>query len=155
MGMGHDIPMGLRAAYLAMHRQTDAALARHRVTADQFVLLNLLSEQDGITQQDLVRRAFSDANTVRAMLVRLEERGLVGRSPHRTDGRAYSVTLTAKGRRTYDRLRRDSESVRAKMTTVLRPKEADLLVELLSRVVGAMAPGRRGTRRHLVKGDKR
>jgi DNA-binding MarR family transcriptional regulator len=155
MATGHDIPMGLRAAYLAMHRQTSSALARHEVTADQFVLLSLLSERDGITQQDLVRRASSDANTVRAMLVRLEERGLVGRSPHRTDGRARSVTLTAKGRRTFAKLWRESEPVRGQMAAVFRPEEADLLVEFLSRVARTMAPGRLGTPRNPVKGDKR
>ncbi len=155
MATGHDIPMGLRAAYLAMHRQTGAALARHRVTADQFVLLSLLREQDGITQQDLVRRASSDANTVRAMLVRLERHGLVGRSPHRTDGRARSVTLTAKGRRTYDKLCRDSSPVREQIAAVLRPQEADLLVEFLSRVAGVMTPARLAPPRHPVKGDKR
>ena len=80
--------MALRAAYWAMHRQTQARLARCGVTADQFVLLALLAEQDGITQQELVRRASSDANTVRAMLVLMESRGLVTRKGHPTDGRA-------------------------------------------------------------------
>jgi DNA-binding MarR family transcriptional regulator len=88
MASGHDIAMGLRAAYWAMHRQTEAGLARGGVTADQFVLLALLAEWDGITQQELVRRAASDANTVRAMLVLLESRGLVARQGHPTDRHA-------------------------------------------------------------------
>src|SRR5438045_3757932 len=108
--------MALRFAYWAMHRRADALLARHRVTADQFGLLVLLSEEDegareigstsenGVTQQELVRRASSDPNTVRAMLVLLERGGLVSRRPHLTDGRARSVVLTAKGRRTLQRL---------------------------------------------------
>ena len=145
MATGHDIPMGLRAAYLAMHRQTSAVLAMHEVTADQFVLLSLLSERDGITQQDLVRRASSDANTVRAMLVRLEERGLVGRSPHRTDGRARSVTLTAEGRRTFAKLWRESERVRQRLLEAFRPEEAATLVEFLARVCRAMTPSRADT----------
>jgi DNA-binding MarR family transcriptional regulator len=153
--MGHDIPMGLRAAYLTMHRQTSAVLALHEVTADQFVLLSLLSERDGITQQDLVRRASSDANTVRAMLVRLEERGLVGRSPHRTDGRARSVTLTAEGRRTFAKLWRESERVRQRLLKAFRPEEAATLVEFLARVCRAMTPSRADTSPRHVKGDIR
>ena len=140
MATGHDIHMGLRAAYLAMHRQTNAALARHGVTADQFVLLSVLGERDGITQQELVRWASSDPNTIRAMLVLLERRGLVARARHRTDGRARSVTLTGKGRRILERLWAASEPVREKLVAAFRPHEADIFCEFLARVSTAMVP---------------
>jgi len=139
MASGHEMAMGLRAAYWAMHRRTEAGLIAHGVTADQFVLLSLLAEQDGITQQELVRRASSDANTVRAMLVRLEGRGLVTRQRHPTDGRALSVTLTRKGRQTHERLWRQSESVRAGLLAALGPHDSDALLELLNRICEAMA----------------
>jgi len=45
------------------------------ITADQFVILACLEEQDEVTQQDLVRRAASDPSTVRAMLVLMEGEG--------------------------------------------------------------------------------
>ncbi|RPJ37059.1 MAG: MarR family transcriptional regulator [Planctomycetaceae bacterium] len=139
MASGHDIAMGLRAAYWGMHRRTQARLARGGVTADQFVLLALLAEQDGITQQELVRRASSDANTVRAMLVLMESRGLVARKGHPTDRRARSVTLTHKGRQVYDRLWADSEPVRHRLLAAFEPEEADTLVELLNRISETMA----------------
>ena len=41
----YKIPMNLRAAYLSMHRQTNAHLARFGVTADQFVCLLILAEE--------------------------------------------------------------------------------------------------------------
>jgi len=138
MASGHDIAMALRAAYWAMHRRTQARLARRGVTADQFVLLALLAEQDGITQQELVRRASSDANTVRAMLVLLESRGLVARKGHPTDRRARSVTLTRKGRQTYERLWADSEPVRQRLLAAFRPEETDVLVEFLDRIAEAL-----------------
>ena len=110
MPTGHDIAMALRAAYASMHRQTNAALAPHGATAEQFVILAILTEQDGITQQELGRRATSDPNTIRATLLLLEERALVTRRQHPTDGRARCVTLTPKGRETY-----------AKLSTELKP----------------------------------
>src|SRR5512137_1361005 len=112
MATARGLPLGLRAAYLAMHRQTDACLARSGGTADQFVLLGLLAREDAVTQQKLVRRASSDPNTVRAMLVLLERRGLVARVGHPTDGRARSVTLTGNGRRLHHRLMADTEPLR-------------------------------------------
>jgi len=138
MASGHEIAMGLRAAYWAMHRQTQAALAPRGVTADQFVLLALLAEQDGITQQELVRRASSDANTVRAMLLLLEGRGLVTRAPHPTDRRARRVALTRKGRQAYERLWARSDPLRERMQAVFRPEEVDALVEFLTRISDVM-----------------
>src|SRR5437867_6544375 len=140
MAAEHHIPLGLRAAYLAMHRQTDACLAKHGATADQFVLLSLLAHQDGVTQQELVRRASSDPNTVRAILILLEKRGLVARDGHPTDGRARSVTLTRKGAQVLKRLMVDTEPLRGRLLAAFRPDEAKTLVEFLGRITEAMAP---------------
>jgi MarR family transcriptional regulator, lower aerobic nicotinate degradation pathway regulator len=135
---GHQLAMSLRAAYWAMHRRADALFGRLGVTADQFVLLSSLAEGDGITQQELVRRTASDPNTVRAMLVRLERRGLVVRRPHRDDGRAHSVTLTPSGRRIHRRLAARSEPLRARLLGGLEEDEVPDLVDMLARVAQAM-----------------
>jgi DNA-binding MarR family transcriptional regulator len=135
---GHDIAMGLRTAYLAMHRRGATHLARHGATADQFVLLALLDARDGITQQELVRRASSDPNTVRAMLLLLEGRGLVARGRHPTDGRARCVTLTHKGRRTYAKLRAGQQPFWDRLVALFEPDEAKGMLEFLSRISEAM-----------------
>src|SRR5690242_558376 len=119
MKSGHDLALALRAAYLALHRGSDARFARHGVTADQFVLLSMLAEGDALTQKELARRASSDPNTVRAMLLLLERRGLVARERHPTDGRARSVALTAKGRRVYGKLWAAGEPVRSRLLAAL------------------------------------
>ena len=134
----HDLAMGLRMAYWAMHRRTDESLARRRVTANQFVLLALLVEEDGITQQDLVLRASSDPSTIRAMLVLLEKKGLVVRNQHTRDGRALSVTLTDKGRRAYKQMWTDTQSIRRRLLAVLEPWEINLLGGLLDRIADSI-----------------
>lgn len=153
---GHDIAMALRAAYWAMHRQADAALAPWGVTADQFVLLALLAADDpggagggaGVTQQSLVRRASSDANTVGAMLRRLEATGLVSRQPHPTDGRARVVALTPKGRRTYERAWAGSDAFRARLSEAVGGgADAERLVRDLSRIAAGMSPADAGAGR--------
>lgn len=116
---GHDWAMLLRTAYLAVHRAADAVMARHGLTADQFVLLTLLSERDGVMQQDLVGRSGSDPNTVRAMLVLLERRGLVKRRAHAEDGRARCVELTARGRSLQAKLWKASETLRNQITAAI------------------------------------
>jgi len=134
MATARRLPLGLRVAYLAMHRHTDACLAKSGCTADQFVILGLLARDEAATQQDLVRRASSDPNTVRAMLVLLEKRGLVARVGHPTDGRARSVSLTGKGRRLHKRLLADTEPLRKRLRSLVRSEEWEALIDFLSRI---------------------
>jgi DNA-binding MarR family transcriptional regulator len=138
MTTSSELPIALRAAYLALHRRTDATLARHGVTTDQFVLLATLARGDALTQRELARRMSSDPSTVRAMLVLLERRGLVERDAHPTDARARTVALTAEGKRTFRKLWTAGEPIRQQMIGVLSPDEAGTLVGLLARVAEAL-----------------
>ncbi len=131
MVTGHDIAMALRAAYWAMHREADALLQAHGVTANQFVLMSILAEGKVLTQQELVRRASSDANTVRAMLVLLERSGLVSRRPHQTDGRARSVALTGKGRSTYAALFAKSRAFHKRLLAAIGTDAASVFIQQL------------------------
>jgi DNA-binding MarR family transcriptional regulator len=130
--------MALRAAYLALHRRSEAQFASHGVTADQFVLLATLSRGQALTQRELARRMPSDPSTVRAMLVLLEKQGLVQRNTHPTDARARTVALTALGKRKFQKLWRSGDSIRAKMFGSLLPDEAETLVRLLTTVAESL-----------------
>ena len=145
------LPLALRAAYMALHRSTDAAFTGYGVTADQFVLLLALSEGRTLTQRELADRISSDPSTVRAMLVLLEQRGLVQRACHPTDSRAKTVSLTADGKRKHRQLWKVGQSIRDDMYGVLTPTEADVLIQLLQRVTGALnhekRPAQAATRR--------
>jgi len=135
----HDLAMALRGAYLTMHRRADAYFARYGVTADQFVLLDLLARESEVTQQTLVVRAYSDPNTVRGMLLLLEGRGLVARKRHPADGRARSVSLTRKGRVVHRRLVAACEPFRAELIADYRPEEVQTLLGLLRRIPPVMS----------------
>src|SRR6186713_391024 len=112
MTSNSDIAIALRTAYLALHRRSEARFAPHGVTADQFVLLATLARGQALTQRELARRMASDPSTVRAMLVLLEQRGLIQRESHPTDARARTVALTAAGRRTFRQLWKAGEPIR-------------------------------------------
>src|SRR6478609_3469620 len=99
MTTGHELPMALRAANLALHRRSEAAFAAHGVTADQFVLLAALGRGTALTQRELARRVSSDPSTVQAILVLLEQGGLVTRDAHQADARGRSPSRRrARGR---------------------------------------------------------
>jgi DNA-binding MarR family transcriptional regulator len=134
----HELALALRAAYLTMHRRTDALLAGFGVTADQFVVLAALSKGDALTQRELVTRTSSDPNTLRAMLVLLERRKLIKRRPHPTDGRARSVSLTRRGGGVFRRLWRTSETLRQRMFGALSAAEAEAFGAFLRGMVEAL-----------------
>ncbi len=124
--------MALREAYLTMHRQTNVYILKYGITADQFVCLSILNEHQDITQQELVRHATSDPNTIRAMLLLLEKRELVKRVDHPNDGRAWVVSLTKKGKQLYKKLDEELIPVRQKMLSMFSMKEMKSLYETLN-----------------------
>lgn len=148
---GRELARALRAAYFAMHRRTNSVLAVHGVTADQYVLLSRLADEDGITQQELARRAASDANTIRPMLLLLEKRGLIVRRSSNADRRARSVLLTAKGRRQLSAMVRDTEACRRTMLAAISPRDAGEFVQTLRRIAESVE-STTGRRKDRVRG---
>ena len=132
------LPMALRAAYVALHRRSEAHFGQYGVTADQFVLLATLARGDALTQRELARRMPSDPSTVRAMLVLLEKQGLVRRDSHPSDSRARTAALTAAGRRKFQQVFKAGESIREQMFESLQPHEGDVLVRLLNQVAESL-----------------
>lgn len=94
-----NLALHLRAAYLSMHRTANQRFNNScGVTADQYVVLSLLMDHDGITQKEVKQKCFSDASTTGAVLRLLEKHKLITRLQSDTDGRARNVCLTNKGR---------------------------------------------------------
>lgn len=139
MAFCDQLGMKLRAAYLAMHRRFQARLAKSGVTADQFVVLSLLAEEQGIIQKELTRRTNSDANTTAALLALLERDGWIRREASPEDGRARCVFLTAAGRRLQKRLNRGTAELHKQLFTAVSADEMASLVASLEKVTQVMA----------------
>lgn len=138
MTVDGELPLALRAAYLALHRRSDARFAEFDVTADQFVLLATLARGETLTQRELARRMPSDPSTVRPMLALLERRGLVQRTAHPTDARARTVALTPAGLAKFQELWTAGEPIRERMFAALGPADSATLIGLLRRVAEAL-----------------
>lgn len=145
MSFRNGLGMRLRCAYLSMHRTFQARFAPSGVTADQFVVLSLLAEEDGIIQRELVRRTCSDANTIAALLRLLERKQLIRRERHDDDGRARRVYLTPKGRKLERELARSSEDLHRRLRESVPRDELATLLRCLERVAGAMKSDRQST----------
>ena len=134
----HRLGMQLRAAYFALRRCSNAHCAALGSNGDQFVLLKLLADEEGVVQQDLVQRGGYDATTIGTMLRLMESRGLVLRKPDPQDGRAKRVHLTAKGRRLQRDLWQHSQRLRTALDDCVPPRQHKMFVDTLQRIVAAM-----------------
>ncbi len=68
------------------------------VSIPQCDVLTTLSEQEGVSQQQLAERLYVTKGNISGLLDRLEEAGFVERRAAASDRRQYSIHLTEAGR---------------------------------------------------------
>jgi DNA-binding MarR family transcriptional regulator len=140
MSFENYLSLKLRAAYLSFHRRAQATLAPHGLTADQFVVLSLLAEKDGIRQRDLVDATSSDSSTIGAMLKLLDERGYIERIPSDADRRSTLVYLTSKGLNLQSRLAKLVTDIRSDLKDAVPDASRDTVLNALDRISEIMQP---------------
>jgi len=134
--------MRLRRAYLNMHRAFDSLFRRYGVTADQFALLSVLADEEGVTQQDLSRKLASDPNTVAAMVALLQRAGSIRRETRHGDGRAKAVFLTVAGRKLLARLKSASAALHQDLDECFGDEERQAAFAVLESVASRMLSAR-------------
>lgn len=130
MSVNETIAMRLRRAYMSMHRHAQQHFAPFGVTADQYVVLSILAEHEGLRQQELAERANSDPNTITAMLALLEKKRLVRRKADKNDGRVRLVSLTASGRKLQEKLAQSVEPLHESMEQAVGAHREGLFIAL-------------------------
>jgi len=136
-------PFGrIRRAHLAMQRCADAVFSPHKITMDQCSLLWTIWRREGIRQNELAVELFTDANTVTAMLVRMEKRGLIKREICAQDGRARRVSLTPAGRRLMSKLSEEWMPMRKKLQEVFSGEGGQEALRILEEVRAVMTQSR-------------
>ena len=68
-------------------------------TPRQFAVLHTVSQNEGLSQTDLVRRTGIDRSTLADMISRLIKKGLLARERTKSDARANAVRITAAGKK--------------------------------------------------------
>jgi MarR family transcriptional regulator for hemolysin len=136
-------PFGkIRRAHLSMQRCADAVFRLRKITTDQCSLLWIVRRREGIRQNELAEELFTDPNTVTAMVVRLEKRGLIRREVCHDDGRARRVSLTPAGRRMVGHLADDWEEMRRKLRELFAGEAGEAALHILDEVCKVMAESR-------------
>ncbi len=125
----------LKRAQHAMRLHMDRQLKEIGLNAPQYSVLANIEAEPGASNARLARRAFVTPQTMQAMLVKLEQSGLIARHPDAEHGRIQRTELTAKGRASL------AKAHLAAQTSERLAREASTpdAVEMLTRVAEALA----------------
>ena len=109
-------------------------MAIYELRPVDFSILSLLAHNPGITSRQLCATLGILPPNLVAMVAALDRRGLIRRSPHRSDGRATSLYLTRSG----EQLVREAEKTAAQLecdaTVRLSTAERTTLMRLLQKI---------------------
>jgi DNA-binding MarR family transcriptional regulator len=97
--------------------------------------LNKESGEPGIDQVGLAARLGIDRNNAGVIVLELEKRGLIERRVSNADRRARHLYLTPQGEKTYHRWGPNVRAAIDRILAPLQPRERDLLLDLLTRVI--------------------
>lgn len=123
-----------RAQQIAANHSA-VALKEAGLTIRQFAVLAALSGNEGVSQSDLVNATGIDRSTLADMVARMEKAGLIKRVASKTDARAKSVSLMAKGRKALEKAQPAVEAADKAIFEALAKTKADAVVSGLSQVV--------------------
>jgi MarR family transcriptional regulator, lower aerobic nicotinate degradation pathway regulator len=104
------------------------------LTPMQFAVLAKLSETGPCSQNSLGRRTAMDVATIKGVVARLDERGLVHKLPSSEDRRKLLIDLTPEGRRTVDRVIPQAVEISAMTLAPLTRDEQAAFLRLLRRL---------------------
>jgi DNA-binding MarR family transcriptional regulator len=108
------------------------------ITPEQWVVLNFLWEEDGITPKELADLTFKDKPNTNRILDNLRKMGFIVRKPHPTDKRAFQVFLTDSGKELSGRLIPKAVSLLEKATMTIEESKIKEVKMLLNQIYGNM-----------------
>jgi DNA-binding MarR family transcriptional regulator len=100
--LDQQICFTLYATSLAINRAYKPMLDAMGITYPQYLVLNVLGEEDGMTVGAIAARLSLESSTVTPPIKRLEQAGLVERQRSKVDERQVQVRLTDAGRATLE-----------------------------------------------------
>ena len=134
----------LKRAQHALRLRVDEALKGVGLTTPQYAVLSVLEEAPGLSGAALARRSFVTPQTMNVIVTKLEDAGLIERSPHPEHGRVLRTYLTDKGRELVSGAHEKVEVVEERMLASLSPEDRARLAETLNGCADALETGKDG-----------
>ncbi|MGI6605664.1 MAG: MarR family winged helix-turn-helix transcriptional regulator [Peptococcia bacterium] len=134
MQIEHCINFLLTKAQQNVFQYFKGKLAAYDVTPVQYAILACLWQQDGQTPSQIGLSLNIDNSTITGVLDRIEQKGLLKRTPAPCDRRALNVVLTAEGAALQKPLERIIEEANAEILKDFTPEEQKTLKKMLAQL---------------------
>ncbi len=106
------------------------------LTTEQWVLMDLLNEENGLPQNELATRSFKDAPTVSRIIDLLCKKEFTERRKAEDDKRRHDIFLTEKGQAVYDEILPTVMALRQKGWEGLSDEDYDTFLRIMNQVFG-------------------
>ncbi|GII94805.1 MarR family transcriptional regulator [Sinosporangium siamense] len=117
----------LRVTLARLNRRLRRQAAKHSLTATQLATLAAVERHSAITPGELAEQEKVQPPSITRVIAALDERGLIARSPHPTDRRQVTVSVTEAGLALLKEERRRKEAWLAQRLKELTPEEKTVL----------------------------
>lgn len=104
------------------------------ITTEQWVILDSLYHHEGLSQSELAAMSFKDAPTTSRIIDHLCQKGFATRSPSETDRRALVISISKKGRETYEHLLPSVKELRQLGWSGLSEEDYDTFLRIMNQV---------------------
>ncbi len=104
------------------------------LTPEQWVLIDILSSSDGMSQNDLAGKSFKDAPTTSRILDLLAKKGFIARKKEESDRRSFKVFLTDEGRALHTRGLPIVQELRTKGWKGLNDEDYDAFLRIMNQI---------------------
>jgi DNA-binding MarR family transcriptional regulator len=132
--------MVLKHAEQSMLSAKSQALKPAGLTLAQYVALDALEAQPGLAAASLARACLVTPQAIMVVLKAMDEQGLIVRSPHPRHANVLELRLTDVGREALRNGRELVAPVEQRLNEAIPGEDAQVLTELLERVIKAAAP---------------
>ncbi|MCK5069450.1 MAG: MarR family transcriptional regulator [Desulfocapsa sp.] len=120
----------------AMTNHAERALKPYGITLEQFVLLKNISENDGLSQNQLCEIVEKSPANVTRILDRLEKKSFIKRKQNPADRRSTLVVITDQGMEMADKVHTLFESFSEHLTKGISSQEQDNFMNILDIIRG-------------------
>ncbi len=122
-----ELASTLRVSVMRLSRRLRAERLQTDLSLNQLATLGTLDRHGPLTPRELAEHERVQPPSLTRVLAGLEERGLILRTPHETDGRQHLVSLTAEANALLREDRRRRDAWLARRLAELTQEERDVL----------------------------
>jgi DNA-binding MarR family transcriptional regulator len=101
------------------------------VTREQFDVLHLIFEREGLTQREIAEELSKDKANITRTLDVMQKNKLIKRSRDEHDRRVYKIFLTEKGKKLEERLIPAMREINKKITRGITKEELEEFIRIL------------------------